>query len=294
MQSIESRLCLNTATIKKAPLERQIQLTAGAGFRRIGLWRDDIETATPRGFSWEQISATLQKHGLQVEELCFLGGWQDADEAGFARALQETRQLSRLSRALDCHLLITVPAAGRGFLSVGPERFRRICEVAAQYDQRVALEFPGTAAEVRDLRTAWELIADAGSENGGLVLDTFHFFLGGSKIEDLAKVPAEKIFLVHVSDAMDVPQEKLRTHHDYRTFPGRGTLDYRPLFQELSRRGYGGALSVEIWNQQLLRADAAEIARQAYDSLLQVGWLTSPEGPPGGDFPEGKRAWQAS
>ena len=31
-----------------------------------------------------------------------------------------------------------------------------------------------------------------------------------------------EIFLVHVSDAMNLPMEKLRIPHDNRTFPGDG------------------------------------------------------------------------
>ena len=78
---------------------------------------------------------------------------------------------------------------------------------------------------MKDIATAWELVAKTDCKNGGLVSDTFHFYLGSSKVEDLVKVPTGKIFLVHVSDAMDVSPEKLRTNHDYRTFPGQGTLN---------------------------------------------------------------------
>jgi len=60
---------------------------------------------------------------------------------------------------------------------------------------------------------------------GGLVSDTFHFCLGSSKVEDLVKVPTEKIFLIHVPDATDVSPEKLRTNQDYRNFPGQGILN---------------------------------------------------------------------
>jgi len=69
---------------------------------------------------------------------------------------------------------------------------------------RIAFEFPGTAAEVKDLTTAWKLVSSAGCENGRLVLDWFHFSLGGSIVEDLKRTSGEKVFLIHLSDAMDV------------------------------------------------------------------------------------------
>ena len=37
------RFCLNTATIKNAPLDLQIELARSAGFRQIGLWLKDVE-----------------------------------------------------------------------------------------------------------------------------------------------------------------------------------------------------------------------------------------------------------
>ena len=47
------------------------------------------------------------------------------------------------------------------------------------------LEFVGTAEEMKDLPTALRLIETAGADNGGLLVDTLHFHLGGSKPSDL-------------------------------------------------------------------------------------------------------------
>ncbi len=86
---MRSRFCLNTATIKQLSLEQQIRLASAAGFPRIGLWLDDIEAATSRGVPLDGIGRWIEQAGLKVEELCFLGGWQDAEEAEFPRVLLE-------------------------------------------------------------------------------------------------------------------------------------------------------------------------------------------------------------
>lgn len=270
---MRSRFCLNTATIKQLSLEQQIRLASAAGFPRIGLWLDDIEAATSRGVPLDGIGRWIEQAGLKVEELCFLGGWQDAEEAEFPRVLERTRRTCQISRALGCDIVVAVPALKSGTLAGAPVRLREVCHVAAEYALRIALEFPGTAAEVKDVATAWHLVSRAGCENAGLVLDSFHFFLGGSKIEDLIRVPGGRIFLVHLSDAMDVPSEKLRIPHDYRTFPGEGTLDYKPLLWALQGMDYQGAFSLEIWNQHLSGADAAEVAQKGFASLLKLEQL---------------------
>jgi sugar phosphate isomerase/epimerase len=260
-------MCLNMACIKGIPLEDQVRCARDAGFHGVGLWMDDIDAALGRGASLLEISALLHDAGLSVEELCFLGNWQDCAEADFPSVLAQADRMSLTARSLGCGLLVAVPSRGPVSWREGPRRFREVCAVAASHDVRVALEFVGTADGVADIRTAWRFVEESGSLNGGLLLDTFHFFMGGSKAEDLEKIPVERIFLIHVSDAMPVSLGKLRTFHDYRTFPGEGTIDFAPLRSWIEHAGYGGAVSLEIWNQEMLKADPERTARRGMKSL---------------------------
>jgi sugar phosphate isomerase/epimerase len=272
---MRQRACLNTATIKKVPVRQQLRAAFAAGFRRIGLWVDDVEAAQCCGTGLAQISGWIREAGLEVAELCFIGGWQEADESAFPTVLVGAHHICRVAHDLDCDTVVAVPAMGWGLLEAAAARFREICQVAANYGVRIALESPGTAALVNNFATAWKVVSSAGCENGGMVLDAFHFYLGGSNLKDLDRLSAEKIFLVHLSDAMDVSQEKLRTHHDFRTFPGEGTLDYLPLLHKLQEIGYKGAFSLEIWNQRLLEADPMEVAQRGFESLLALEKLAS-------------------
>lgn len=75
---------------------------------------------------------------------------------------------------------------------------------------------------------------------------------------------------MHVSYAMDLRMEKLRMPHDNRTFPGEGGIDFASIWQQLSRLGYNGAISLEIWNRQLHQSDPAEVVRQGSESLQVI------------------------
>lgn len=277
---MQSRFCLNTATIKRAPLEQQIRSTSSAGFRRIGLWLDDIEDTRSCGTPLDTISDWIQAASLKVEELCFIGGWQEADEDAFPSVIQGAHHICKVSRLLHCDIVVAVPAGNSGSPAGAPVRFRRICQVAAEHGVRIALEFPGTSAGIKDLARAWKLVSEAGCENGGLVLDSFHFSLGGSRLEDLDAATVAKIYLVHLSDAMPVTSEKLRTHHDFRTFPGDGTLKFEPLLERLQTLGYDGAFSLEIWNQRLMADDPMKVALRGFESLVKLEkiWGTLKEG----------------
>jgi len=267
---MHQRFCLNTATIQSTPLDLQIELAREAGFRQIGLWLKDVEAAMVRGKSLGEIKAQLDSSGLRVAEFCFLGGWQDADETRLKKVLNQTHHICEVSRGLGCEIVVTVPALGPGWLLGTPERFRQVCQVAAEYGVRIALEFPGIAAEVKDLRSARDLVLAAACPNGGLVIDTFHFFLGGSQVADFQPMAPGEVFLVHVSDAMNFPLEMLRIPHDNRTFPGEGIIDFAPVFEQLDRLRYDGVISLEIWNRQLHQSNPAEVVKKGRESLQRM------------------------
>ncbi len=267
---MDERFCLNMATIWSTPLDAQIKMACDAGFCQIGLWAKDVEGAISAGESLSKIRGMLGDSGLKVAELCYLGGWQDASESQLKPLLDVTRHLCELAQGLGCETIVAVPAMTPGWMQGAPARFRQICHVAAEYDLRVALEFPGIAAEVKDLRTAQELVVAAACSNGGLVIDTFHYFLGGSKLEDFNSVLPHQIFLVHISDAMNLPLEELRKPHDNRTFPGDGIIDFTPIWQQLNRLHYDGAISLEVWNHQLHQSDPTEIVMRACESLRRI------------------------
>lgn len=261
------RLSLNMACIKGVTLERQLTAAAAASWAGVGLWMDDIDQARRSGVSLDTVAAQVRGAGLAVEELCSIGKWQDCVDADFPAVLAEADRLARACKTLGCRVLVAVPSPRRTPAGEAARRFHEVCSVAAAQDVGVALEFFGTAEEVRDIEAARRLVDAAAAHNGGLLLDTFHFLLGGSRPSDLDSLGAEQVLLVHVSDAMDVPREKLETFHDYRTFPGEGTIDYSPILQWIERTGYRGPVSLEIWNRDLLRADAAHTARRGRESL---------------------------
>ena len=270
---MQERFCLNTATIKGTPLDLQVELAREAGFRQIGLWLKDVESAMTQGKSLGEIKVQLDASGLRVAEFCFLGGWQDADETRLKEVLNQTHHICEISRDLGCEIVVTVPALGPVGLRGASRRFRQVCQVAAEYGVRIALEFPGIASEVKNLRSARDLVSAAACPNGGLVIDTFHFFLGGSKVADFERMAPGEVFLVHVSDAMNLPLEKLRIPHDNRTFPGDGIIDFAPVFEQLDRLRYDGAISLEIWNRELHQSNPAEVVKKGFESLRRIEGL---------------------
>jgi 2-keto-myo-inositol isomerase len=102
--------------------------------------------------------------------------------------------------------------------------------------------------------------------NVGLVLDTFHFFAGGSSLASIRQVNPEKIFIVHINDVERAPRRKM--HDALRLYPGKGILPLAGILRALKAVGYAGGFSVEIFRPQYWNRPPLQVAREARKSAV--------------------------
>jgi sugar phosphate isomerase/epimerase len=137
---------------------------------------------------------------------------------------------------------------------------------------RMAVEFSplGSVASIRD---GLQVVAAAGTDRAGLLIDTWHFFSGDSTWEDLAEVPLELIGYVQFDDALPrISEDPMDETMNRRTMPGDGTFDLERFATTLLARGWSGLVSVEVLNRDLAKLPVAEFARLAYTSSARY-WL---------------------
>jgi len=146
-------------------------------------------------------------------------------------------------------------AAAAGFRAVG--LVREEMQKAGEDGQR----------EVRlsQLAAAWEIIELAEAPNGGLVIDAFHFHRGGSSPEMLVPVTGDKIFLVQISDAVDLPVRDLHDRH--RVYPGSGAIPLEPLLSAVRDKGYSSYYSLELHNEGYWQQDPLLVAREGFRAV---------------------------
>ncbi len=133
---------------------------------------------------------------------------------------------------------------------------------------RVGLEFLGHCESVSDLASAWEIVDLSEAPNGGLVIDTFHFHQGRSALEMIEPVAPDKILLVQVSDAADIPHHHLRDRH--RVYPGSGAIPLESLLGAIRAKGYSGHYSLELPNERYWQEDPVLVAREGMRSLRRL------------------------
>lgn len=132
------------------------------------------------------------------------------------------------------------------------DRFAELCDLAAPYGLHPHLEFmPWTDA--RDLQQAVRIVESAGRDNGGVLVDAFHFDRSASRLEDLGGIAPTRLRYMQLCDVAGPRPgnmaEILRQARNERRFPGEGDCDLRSLLAAMPERI---PLSLEIPTQQLL------------------------------------------
>jgi 4-hydroxyphenylpyruvate dioxygenase len=260
-------LCLNTITIRHAPLKEKIKAAQAAGYQGIGLWSDEIADFLSREKHYGKLRDALKDAGLTAPELCALGGWMFSEGNARRLAFDDAKRKFEQAAEVGIGCVIACVSGGQGEPSRAVDDFIALCEIARDFEVRLALEFLGGAQFVKDVATAWDVVQRANQPNGGLLIDTFHFHKGGSEFKNLRDVTPEKLFHVHVNDAPDLPREQLTDKQ--RVHVGRGALPLRQFFKTLDGIGYQGFLSLELFNEDYWAMEARRVAVEGMDALRQ-------------------------
>ena len=150
-----------------------------------------------------------------------------------------------------------------------PERFAGFCDRAAGFGAQVHLEFMPMSA-VADLGAAWRIVRDADRPNGGILLDTWHFFRSNSDMALLEQVPGDRILGVQVADAPAEPTMSVVKETFNRMLPGDGELDLTGVLRILHRTGGLRWVGPEVISPVLAGRAPAEAARLACDRVRDL------------------------
>lgn len=267
-------LALNGATTMKASLVEDIRAASAAGFDYLEIWASKLRKFLMSSTTSELL-ALFDEHKLKPYSINSIERITFRDENGHAQLLKECEELCRIASSINCPYIVVVPSplpAGKTQADVFEESARVLTElggIAEQYGVALAFEFLGqTDCSVQRLDEAHEIVKRVGLPNVGLVIDSFHFYAGGSSINSIDALDARKLFIFHINDAEDLPREQLEDKH--RLLPGLGILPLKEIINALRRIGYDRAVSIEIFRPEYWKRDAVELARDARAATEKV------------------------
>ena len=251
----------------KADLETDIRAASESGFDRLEIWASKLR-AFLETHSLTDLNCLFAVHNLRpysinsIERITF----RDAAEARALRA--ECEELCRIAEEIRCPYIVVVPsprpasATRSDVIEESTRVLGGLGEIAAKRGVGLAFEFLGQPdCSVQTLALADEIVRRVGRANVGLVIDSFHFYAGGSTIESIDALDAERLFIFHINDAEDLPRERLEDRH--RLLPGLGILPLQQIVAALRRIGYDRVVSVEIFRPEYWEWNPFELAREA-------------------------------
>jgi 2-keto-myo-inositol isomerase len=257
--------CLNTSTIRPAGLSEKIRLAGAAGFKAIEPWNDDVDAYLQAGGTMEGLRAELQAAGLSVVSMIAVMGWIGCSDADRDAQRREAVRRMQQAAALGSPFIVASPPGGRVDLERAGRDYRELMAIGRDVGVRPAMEFLGFVEHVKDIATAWEIVQRAGDEDGTIVLDFFHMVRGqSSTIDELRRLPKEKIAIVHLDD---VPYRKPfseMTDGD-RVYPGDGEIPLDEMLAALRDTGYQGPLSLELFNKEYWAQDPVHVVRTGWE-----------------------------
>ena len=187
------------------------------------------------------------------------------DDAVRAEAISAAQAALRLCAVFDAILNIgqfrgrCQPADVQLAKSRFADSLLTLIPLAEKLSVRIALE-PQNRFQSSYFRTTGEtleFIQSLGSDQVGLVLDTFHNNIEESSLHRPFQLAAERLFHVHFSE-------------NHRGAPGSGLIPFDSVVQTLNEIGYAGWVSIEI-AQTPSPLEAAKAALEGYRKICRQG-----------------------
>ncbi len=236
-------LTLWAGSVIALDLDARIDAARAGGFTATSLFPFEVHRAEGEGIATSELRMRFEDAGVRIAVIDPLARWlptwrrPQLPPGDPATGDFQAEELFAMSEALGADLLTVLalfdppvdPEQGAG-------RFAALCDHAAEHGLRLQLEFiPGTG--IADLASAWEIVRGADRPNGGVLIDSWHFFRSEPDYELLSSIPAERVFALQLEDApllaaADIAQESLHG----RLMPGEGELDLARFMRALPGR----------------------------------------------------------
>jgi sugar phosphate isomerase/epimerase len=263
-------LVLCGGTLASVPFLDRLAPAYVAGYAGVSMLTPDYLTLEAEGITPKEIVSRIADHGLQLAEFDAVLTWlpEHGAEAsmakfGFDISSYTAETMCPVAESIGAGSITVVETYGTEVdVDIAAEYFARVCDIAAAHGLRVHLEFTPIGG-IADLSTAWDIVSAADRPNGGITIDSWHFFRSGSKLDYLSRLPGDRFFTIQLNDAPAEPAADLlyETVHS-RLLPGKGAIDLVGIVRALDGIGCDAPIGVEVFSDELTGVPAVDVAEQ--------------------------------
>jgi len=253
--------------------------TAAEGYAKAGVTAIEPDLVKVRAFAQKESPATakrlLEDLGLKpVSTSNQLGLPEPGDTR--QRSVDDLKWKVELAQAIGADRIVA-PSAGTGMYTEddykrGADNLREAGEIAKPFGVTVMLEFARTSRFAGTLPTALMLVRNANHPNVRVMMDTYHFWGGASKFEDLDLLRDGELAHLHFEDVPDTPPREIQGQ-PHRALPGQGIAPLGRILEVLKKKKYAGPLSFESFTpmyQQMDPYEVAKLAKAAIDPFIKA------------------------
>lgn len=270
-------LAFSTNAFKRYSLEDSVREIAKIGYHGVEILCD-VPHAYPQNFTDEQarsLKSTLASSSLHISNLnaftlyaigdVYRPSWIEDDEHARNLRIQHTIDCIRLAKELGSKNLSTEPGgplpspADPNKLQVFSAGLEKAAKVAEEQDVQLLVE-PEPGLLIENSNQFKHFMEKIESDHVGLNFDIGHFYCVN---EDPAKLVYDLSGYIAHFHLADIASNRVHNH----LIPGRGSIDFRPVFDAMDDIGYDGFVTVELYPYQ---DDPVQAAREAYDHLCKI------------------------
>jgi len=251
-------VCIHQASTSGYDFKTSVEGIAKAGVRAV-----EFDIAKIRQFvqtdSLAAAKRVMDDLGVKPVSSSNHLGFVDATAAQLqsgGASLDALKEKLEIVQAIGCDRIVC-PSTSTGNKTLddykrGVDNMRAGGELAKSYGVTLMLEFVKTSTLAGTLPSALNIVRDANHPNVRVMMDTFHFWAGLSKFEDLDLLRDGELAHLHFEDIpSDIPREMLESQQ-HRTFPGEGSAPLRRIIELLKRKRYSGPVSLELFQSGTL------------------------------------------
>ncbi len=258
--------CFNTSTIRgqDLSLDKEIEITAEAGYTGIEPWVRKVNDYAASGGSLRDIRKKTSDLGLTVESAIDFSRWIVDDDAERAKGFEQVKRAMDVLARIGGKRIAAPPAGATrqpGLdLMKAAERYRALLELGEKMGVVPQIETWGSSKNLHRLGQAMFVVIESGHPNACFLPDVYHTYKGGSDFHGYKQLSAHAVQVLHMNDyPADPPRETIGDRD--RVMPGDGIAPLTQIIRDLVAHGSRAVLSLELFNPTYWKQDPLAVAR---------------------------------
>ncbi len=267
------QIALHNLATRHTNLVTSIRIARDTGYAGIEIGDDKLQTYLSQGFTVESVRQMLEN--MPPVGLSYVQDIERQAPKDHAALLAECEARCATARAIGCPRvqLLTGPLdpsgpyKGLGEISwpelrrLTAKNLRELAQIGKTYNVGFYLEAL-TFTPLNQLQQQLELLSEAACENVGLVLDFFHLWNSGTRLEDIARIDRDLIVCVDFCDSLDGFGARGDSRQCGRNvWTGGGRIPLKEWVDAVRATGFDGVWRCELLSPKYWELDPWETAR---------------------------------